>query len=194
MTSKADILSSLRSDIAALQGHAESAAPPSEEEVLSADGTGDKTSQAAYAKVLRWSAARERSSAYLRDRLIRDGFSPETAAEALERASRARVVDDRRYADALVRAKLACGRGLCDAEREIADLGISLSEVDAWAVHAQKGRAHEIERALAALRRRPPRAKRARDAAFRRLVSQGFSTDVASTASRLWAEEQRRDL
>ena len=47
-------------------------------------------------------------------------------------------------------------------------------------------------RALAALRRRPPKAKRAREAAFRRLVSQGFSTDVAATASRTWSEEQER--
>ena len=50
-------------------------------------------------------------------------------------------------------------------------------------------------RALAALRRRPPKAKRAPgEAAFRRLVSQGFSTDIAATASRTWSEEQERGL
>lgn len=219
MASKADILSALRADIAALQACSEPSAPKSDqkggsqfsgrsqgsrpcsepvassriEEEPSVNRAADKTAKAAYAKVLRWVAARERSSTYLRDRLTRDGFPPEATEEALERASRARVVDDRRYADALVRAKLAAGRGLRDAEREITDLGIDLSEVEAWAEHAQKGHAHEVDRALAALRRKPPRAKRARDAAFHRLTSQGFSTDVASTASRLWAEEQSRD-
>ena len=42
---------------------------------------------------------------------------------------------------------------------------------------------------LALLRRRPPRAKRAREAAFRKLVTQGFDTDVAVTAARRWSEE-----
>ena len=123
-----------------------------------------------------------------------DDFPAAVVEEALQRAVRVRAVDDRRYADALVRMKLAAGRGLRDAEREIEELGIDPATLDFWVEHERKGRDFEVGRALAALRRRPPKAKRAREAAFRRLVSQGFSTDVAASASRTWSEEQERNL
>ena len=153
-----------------------------------------KTARDAYQKILRWAAVRERSTAYLRERLLKDDFPAAVVEEALQRAMRVRAVDDRRYADALVRMKLAAGRGLRDAEREIEELGIDPATLDSWVEHERKGRDFEVGRALAALRRRPPKAKRAREAAFRRLVSQGFSTDVAASASRTWSEEQERNL
>lgn len=153
-----------------------------------------KTARDAYQKILRWAAVRERSTAYLRERLLKDDFPAAVVEEALQRAMRVRAVDDRRYADALVRMKLAAGRGLRDAEREIEKLGIDPATLDSWVEHERKGRDFEVGRALAALRRRPPKAKRAREAAFRRLVSQGFSTDVAASASRTWSEEQERNL
>lgn len=153
-----------------------------------------KTARDAYQKILRWAAVRERSTAYLRERLLKDDFPAAAVEEALQRAVRVRAVDDRRYADALVRMKLAAGRGLRDAEREIEELGIDPATLDSWVEHERKGRDFEVGRALAALRRRPPKAKRAREAAFRRLVSQGFSTDIAATASRTWSEEQERSL
>lgn len=232
MSSKADILASLRADIAVLEARPSAETPssahvgrvghigrtrcagktdaPNYEETAfgtrprrssdeafegaSRDDEGGKTAQDAYQKILRWAAVRERSTAYLRERLLKDGFSPAAVEEALQRALRVRAVDDRRYADALVRMKLAAGRGLRDAEREIEDLGIDPATLDSWIEHEQKGRDFEIDRALAALRRRPPQAKRAREAAFRRLVSQGFSTDIAATASRAWSEERERAL
>lgn len=227
MSSKADILATLRADIAALeavsplegQGTQAVAWPRSAEDdavcgeregtscsqglgrtARKAEQGGDpnseegKTARDAYQKILRWAAVRERSTAYLRERLLKDDFPAAAVEEALQRAQRVRAVDDRRYADALVRMKLAAGRGLRDAEREIEDLGIDPATLDSWAEHEQKGRDFEVNRALAALRRRPPKAKRAREAAFRRLVSQGFSTDVAATASRRWSEEQERSL
>ncbi len=200
-----------------------------------------KTARDAYQKILRWAAVRERSTAYLRERLLKDDFPAAVVEEALQRAMRVRAVDDRRYADALVRMKLAAGRGLRDAEREIEELGIDPATalqramrvravddrryadalvrmklaagrglrdaereieelgidpatLDSWVEHERKGRDFEVGRALAALRRRPPKAKRAREAAFRRLVSQGFSADVAATASRTWFEERERGL
>lgn len=149
---------------------------------------GDKSADAAFRRILRWVAVRERSSAYVRDRLVKDEFSLAAVDEALERAIRVRAVDDRRYGDALIRMKLAAGRGLRDAEAEIAALGIEPSSLDAWQEHASLGPDAEIERALALLRRRPPRAKRAREAAFRKLVGQGFSTDIAATAARRWSD------
>ncbi len=132
---------------------------------------------------------RERSTAYVRERLLKDEFSADVIEEAVERACRVHAVDDRRYADALVRMRLAAGKGLRPVEREIEELGIDPSSLDSWVEHAEAGREVEVDRALALLRRRPPRAKQVREASFRKLVSQGFSTDVAATAARLWAEE-----
>ena len=155
---------------------------------------GERTGEAAFRKILRWVSVRERSSAYVRERLAKDEFPPEAIDEALDRAVRVHAVDDRRYSDALIRMKLAAGKGLRAAEAEIIGLGIDPSTLDAWQEHAERGRDAEVQRALALLRRRPPRAKQAREAAFRKLVGQGFSTDIASSAARLWSEEHFADI
>ncbi|MEE0705987.1 MAG: RecX family transcriptional regulator, partial [Adlercreutzia sp.] len=149
------------------------------------------TVQEAYQKILRIISVRERSSAYLRERLQKEEFPSQAVEEALEKAQRLYLVDDRRYSDALIRMRLAAGKGLRDAEQEIEELGIDPTTLDAWQEHAAQGPEVERERALALLRRRPPRAKNARDAAFRKLMSQGYSTDVAGSVARQWAEEQR---
>lgn len=160
--------------------------PCEDESVSPAEG---KTADAAFQRILRWAAVRERSTVYVRERLLRDEFAPTAVEEAVERAERVRAIDDRRYADALVRTRLAAGKGLCDARSEIEALGIDPESLDAWQEHAARGREAEVERALVLLRRRPPRAKRAREAAFRKLATQGFDTDVAASAARLWHEE-----
>lgn len=223
MPVKADILADLRASVAAIErGDADAAAtgaqepsPPrgrfrgadggarrpaydgpedgaADDGAKAPDGQGG-TAEEAYRKVLRWAAVRERSSAYVRERLVRDGFPPEAVEEALARAVRVRAVDDRRYGDALVRATLAAGKGLRAAEAEIEALGIDPATLDSWQEHAACGREAEVARALEVLRRKPPRAKAAREAAFRRLYGRGFSSDVASTAARLWSEEAGSD-
>lgn len=216
MATRSDILSELKANIAAIEADADGpGGAPSRRggcafafanRLDSSDGalpcgdrdggrTGqpealaEKTADTAFQKILRWASVRERSSAYVRERLLRDEFPSEVVEEALERAVRVRAIDDRRYGDALIRMKLAAGRGLRDAESEIEALGIDPSSLDAWQEHAARGLDAEVDRALALLRRRPPRAKRAREAAFRKLVTQGFSTDVAATAARRWSEE-----
>ena len=215
MAARSDILSQLRAAVEAIeagQDEPEGVAPrtgqcapvpsghrdPGYEEAL-CDDRGDrpgnsaetekKTAEAAFRKILRWASARERSSAYVRERLLKDEYPPEVVEEALKRAVRVRAIDDRRYGDALIRAKLSAGRGLRDAESEIEKLGIDPSSLAAWQEHTARGLDAEVDRALALLRRRPPRAKRAREAAFRKLVTQGFDTDVAVTAARRWSEE-----
>lgn len=150
-----------------------------------------KTADEAFRKILRWVSVRERSTAYVRERLAKDEFPTEAIEGALDRAVRTRAVDDRRYSDALIRMKLSAGKGLRAVEAEISELGIDPASLDAWQEHASRGSEAEVERALAMLRRRPPRAKQAREAAFRKLVGQGYTADVASTAARRWFEELR---
>ena len=185
MAARTAVLADLRAAIAAVE-QGEGAAAPS---ATPSAPEGEKTADEAFRKILRWVAVRERSTASGRERLLKDGLSATIVEDTIARAERARAIDDRRYGDALIRMRLAAGKGLRDAEAEIEALGIDPRTLDAWQEHAERGRDAEIERALALLRRRPPRAKAAREAAFRKLVSQGYATDIASTAARLWHEE-----
>lgn len=182
MTSKANILAQLQGQIASIE----------QDRGIEFDAPSDEahSAQDAYQKILRIIAVRERSTAYLRERLVaKEGFPPQAAEEALQKAQRLHLVDDRRYGDALIRMRLAAGKGLRAAEQEIQELGIDPTTLDAWQEHHEQGRDAEVDRALQLLRRRPPRAKQAREAAFRKLVGQGYSTDVAATAARRWIEE-----
>ena len=146
------------------------------------------TPERAYQKILRLAATREQSSARVRERLARDGYAPEVAEEALARAVRASAVDDRRYAESLVRMRIAAGKGVEGVVGEIEELGIDPWSLEAYAEYREQGEDADVDRALSLLERRPPRAKNQRDAAFRKLVQQGFSTSTAATAARRWAE------
>ena len=54
---------------------------------------------------------------------------------------------------------------------------------------SESGDEQEIERALALLRRKPPRSKNIQASAYRKLVTKGYSTSVASAATRRFMEE-----
>ena len=141
----------------------------------------------AFRKVERLACGREQASEALRRRLAREGFSDEAVGAAIERAVSCGLVDDRRYADVLVRSRLSQGRGRSGIAAELAGLGIDPGEVESFA-EAGTDEGGEIERALAVLDRKPPRARNRRDAAFRRLVQKGFGSGIASSAARLWCE------
>lgn len=142
---------------------------------------------AAFRKIERLCLAREQACEQLRQRLARDGFEPEAVEAALLRALACGLVDDARFADVLVRSRLAQGRGRRGIAAELEGLGIDADSVDALAA-SDGDDAGEVERALALLERKPPRAKNRRDAAYRRLAQKGFSASVSSTAARLWCE------
>ena len=82
--------------------------------------------------------------------------------------------------------RLGQGRGRRGIAAELESLGIDADGVEALA--AADDDAGEVDRALALLDRKPPRAKNRRDAAYRRLAQKGFSASVSSTAARLWCE------
>ncbi|MBS6975252.1 MAG: RecX family transcriptional regulator [Eggerthellaceae bacterium] len=142
----------------------------------------------AFRKIERLALAREQASAALRARLAREGFAPEAASAAVDRALSCGLVDDARYAEVLVRSRLSQGRGAQGIAAELDALGIDASVVPGWPEEFAVDHESEVERALALLDRKPPRAKNGRDAAFRRLVQKGFGASVASTAARVWSE------
>ena len=154
-------------------------------EVAAGEGLNeDDEADEAYRKIIKLASHRERSSRMLLERLTRDGFSPDAALAALDRAQRVGIVDDRRYADILLRSRLASGYGREGIRRELDELGITAEELESWYTEEQD----ELSRALAFLERKPPTAKNKRDAAYRKLVAKGYASDIASSAARIWSE------
>lgn len=149
-----------------------------------------RTYEGAWRKIERLCAVREQSSVLLAKRLVREGYDEECTARAVQRALDCGLLDDARYAECLVRSRLAAGRGVPGIERELAQAGLSLADVEGWPDEfgVESEGEGELERALAFLRRHPPRSKNLREGAFRKLCSKGYSAGVASSAARAWSE------
>ncbi len=169
----------------------------------------------AFEKVTRLACSRERGSRELIDRLVRDGFSQEVAESAVQRALDCGLIDDVRYGAVLVRTRVAQGRGRRGIEDELERAGIAASDIPGWpeeffsiddfnpfrvnanaedgvvgcSFGSESSDEQEIERALALLRRKPPRSNNIRASAYRKLVTKGYSTSVASVATRRFMEE-----
>ena len=124
-------------------------------------------------------------------RLVRDGFSPDVAERAVKRAVRCGLISDARYAEVLVSSRVAQGRGMDGIARELRQAGINPDMVPAYRMHHQnKDGQNELTRALDVLEAKPPKSKRLREAAFRKLVQKGYSTDTASRAARIFCEKK----
>ena len=144
----------------------------------------------AFAKISRIVSISEKSSRQIRERLARDGFDEETINGALSRAQSCGMVDDARYAEWLVRSRIRQGRGIAGIKRDLAVEGFSLEDLPGWPEEYEYGDDSELERAMMFLDAHPPRAKNQRASAYRKLVSKGFSTTCASSASRAWCDNR----
>lgn len=182
-------------------------------EPVMAERTEDETR--AFEKVTRLACARERGSRELADRLVRDGFSREVAKSAVQRALDCGLIDDMRYGAVLIRTRVSQGRGRKGIEDELERAGIAASDIPGWpeeffsvddfdpfrvnanaedgvvgcSFGSESSDEQEVERALALLRRKPPRSKNIQASAYRKLVTKGYSTSVASAATRRFMEE-----
>jgi len=136
---------------------------------------------------------RARSRHELRRRLLQKGHDDQAVAGALERLAGDGLLDDAEFA----RSYLADKRGLSGwgsqrIRRGLSELGVAHEVIDAalGGAVAADGDDAEVERALAALRRRgapQPPLDAARRRAYQALVRRGFSAAVAYAAIRRWS-------
>ena len=144
----------------------------------------------AFAKIQRLLCIREHASALLYKRLLASGYEEHIASEAVQRAIDCGLVSDERYADVLVRSRLSQGKGLRGIAFELEQADIDPHNVPAYQeARFRDSGPDELARALSLLAAKPPKAKRVREAAYRKLVQKGYETDVAARAARIFAEQ-----
>ncbi|MFQ9181527.1 MAG: regulatory protein RecX [Eggerthella lenta] len=112
---------------------------------------------AAFRKIERLCLVRERASEQLRQRLAREGFEAGAVEAALDRALACGLVYDGRFADVLVRSRLAQGRGRRGIAAELESLGIDADGVEALAAADDDAGEVDRSRCSTASRREPPR-------------------------------------
>lgn len=138
-------------------------------------------------RILKLASGKEQASYLLKQRLEKEGHEGDVIEDALSRAQNCGLVDDIRYAELLVRSRVSAGKGIQGIKRELRSLTIDVS-IEELCPDLTPSQDEEVSRAIDLLNRKPPTSKNKKDTAYRRLVGKGFSSSVASTASRLWFE------
>lgn len=144
-----------------------------------------------FSRIVRLCSVRDRSVAELRDRLtMREEFDANEVEQALSRAIECGLVDDNRFADSFIRARVRMGKGECVIARDLSKYGIDASNLSGWPEEYGLDDESQMQRALDILNANPPRAKNAWAAAFRKLTAKGYSQSVCTRAARIWAESR----
>ena len=133
--------------------------------------------------LVRLVAARERSVQESRKRLLEKGFNAEAASIAVERALGCGLLDDQRFAQGLIKDRLAAGWGRRRIDADLYRFGIAKDSVEGYP-EAYFSDDEQLELALTALKRHRTRSKNPRQAAYQHLISKGYSSDIASAAVR----------
>jgi regulatory protein len=146
---------------------------------------GDKPRRSAYEKALALLARREQSRRELDGRLQRDGYARGEILEALDRLAEDGYQDDMRFAEMMVRSRIAHGYGPRRIRAELRTHGIDDARIEHQLDQAEVD--WRVE-ASSQLRRRygdqpsPEYAERARRAQF--LLRRGFDAATVNTVTR----------
>jgi regulatory protein len=124
---------------------------------------------------------REHSAAELRRKLTDTGYPPRVAADVTQRFADIELVDDRRFAVAWTRSRVAAGYGDRRIKHELGQRGIDPGLIDE-ALTDIVDPEREVDRARSALRGRTAPDRAGRDKLVRRLVARGFSLSTALRA------------
>ena len=145
---------------------------------------------AAFNKIERLLAVRDRSVAETRSRLQRDHYTERAITESLERALRCGYLDDVRFAEGFIRMRLRASKGINGIVRDL-----KRHQIDAYAIAGfpdafLEEQGSQLDNAIRLLERKPPRAKNKKQAAYTKLIRNGFSSSVASSAVKAWIAER----
>ena len=143
---------------------------------------------AAFGKIERLLAVRDRS--VTETRLQRDHYTERAIAESLERALRCGYLDDARFAEGFIRMRLRASKGINGIVRDLKG-----HQIDAYAIPGfpdvfLEEQGSQLDNAIRLLERKPPRAKNKKQAAYAKLIRNGFSSSVASSAVKTWMAER----
>ena len=189
--SKRDIIDGLKAQIGAIESNAQPIAAKSSSSPRakrSCEELDSSDSDRALKRIVSWVNVSERSEHSVRERLELEGFTDVAINESVGRAIGYGFIDDMRFAATLIRSRLSKGRGDAGIRRELAAHGIDLDDVPGWPYEFVESDDAQLERALTYLERHPTRSKNKREGAYRKLVQNGYSADIASNAARLWSE------
>lgn len=134
--------------------------------------------ECAWSKLVDLVSRRDYSQKEAADRLVREGFSRDCASRAVERGVASRVVNDARFAEYFVRAKVSAGWGPMRIERELSRRGVPIEDVPGWPDEFF-GDEGPTQRARELIERKPVPRENAYPKLVCFLVSRGFSLSVA---------------
>ena len=162
-------------------------APLSEGQDQSSEGveSAQRRYAKAHAKVERLLLTRDRSAYELECRLVKDGFDQTVVTELMQRCIDSGLVDDRRFADVLVRSRLAAGWGISGIERDLRKHRIDPASLDGFPEAYVDGET-QYSAALRLLEAKPPKAKNLLQAAYGKLVRKGYDVAVARKVASDW--------
>ena len=121
----------------------------------------------------------EYSACKMRTRLVREEFSQDAASEAVDYAVALNLINDQRYAEALISTRLRAGKGQVAIERDLRSHEIDPSTVPGGPEVYWEQWGTEEDRAWEDVARHPSHSKNPSASSYRRLLSRGFSPSVA---------------
>lgn len=122
---------------------------------------------------------RERSLLEIRKRLERANFTLEEIKDAIETSLRCNLVSNRRFASAYIRGKTHLGWGKSKIIQNLQKEGISEEDILACSDDFPS-QEDEYQRAFQILAKRPSNAKNKYQSYLRRLISKGYTFDMAN--------------
>lgn len=147
--------------------------------------------QEAFEKACVLASRQEHSADSLLRKLLAKGYSSEEAEVAVKRAQDYGFVNDERYAELLIRSRINQGKGSDAIRREIDKLNLQHAEELLEELLPDSN--EEFQRALEFLRKHPPHSKNPLQSAYRKLLTKGYSSEVASRAARSFLDSRAAD-
>lgn len=150
----------------------------------------DDDSENAFRKIERLLSVRDRSVFETVERLQRDRFTDHAITDSVDRALRCGYLDDARFAEGFIRSRLRASKGINGIVRDLKAHRIDASKIPGFPDVFLEEQGSQFDNALRLLERKPPRAKNQKQAAYAKLIRNGFSSSVASSAVKAWIAER----